>query len=546
MNALRVFLVLLVSTAACLGATVNNPLTTNAFMNAPSAGTIPVWNATAGKWSNATVAATTVWNATNTVFVSKSGNDTTAARGSYAPALTVAKAVSLAQAGDSVVVFPGQYDNCSNMLKQGVSYIGIGAPMLTWSNLSDTARGVGMFDDRWIGATTSAISGFRLRYGNLTGAVDVAAAPFISGFITNVRGAIVVTQAASRVTVNCWDAEAVIWGDNATNAAVVWHEGLATNCNYRFKWIRSIGANIDHGGEEEFFESNVVQTVKTSAFRTKGGGASFHCDLIEVPGCAFAAHMDASTTVADLNLSGDHWVGAIHVAGATNNLAGLFHGKVRVKEIQVRTNTTISGGLVLHGSGYWEWAMQKVSVIAGGPWTAPYVIDIPGNGTHIFNVQKATYSGNELVTGGWLNQRGSLGVARGSVMHWELDGGGGTTFGGIRSGGNGGSTATVVDFTGLTIHTTNGHAVTHASGKLKLSNYTISTHTNACVNTLTNGGVFHNVTLAPSQRAFWSFTADNNNYTNYIWGHVVQSKAATNRVTSQIGMLTTDPNVTAP
>src|SRR4051812_34274702 len=59
---------------------------------------------------------------TNTLFVAKSGNNSTAVRGqSSRPYLTITAAKNAATNGDTIAVYPGTY-NENNLLKAGVNY----------------------------------------------------------------------------------------------------------------------------------------------------------------------------------------------------------------------------------------------------------------------------------------------------------------------------------------------------------------------------------------------------------------------------------------
>lgn len=62
-------------------------------------------------------------NASNSVFVSKSGDDTTGARGDAAkPFLTLLRAKTNALAGDTIFVYPGIYTNHQSLLKSNVHW----------------------------------------------------------------------------------------------------------------------------------------------------------------------------------------------------------------------------------------------------------------------------------------------------------------------------------------------------------------------------------------------------------------------------------------
>lgn len=100
----------------------------------------------------------------NTVFVSKGGNDSTAQRCRLdLTFLTCAAAVSAANAGDTVYVWPGAYEG-TNLLKNGVNW-----------KLSDNATltsNSGIFDDHLAGAVTSNIDGGKFTVANSIGVIN--------------------------------------------------------------------------------------------------------------------------------------------------------------------------------------------------------------------------------------------------------------------------------------------------------------------------------------------------------------------------------------
>jgi hypothetical protein len=159
-------------------------------------------NSTAGgTGASSTNTSSTITNvAWNTVWVDATfGNDSTGLKNDATkPFLTINAAKNAASAGDRVFVRPGIYNSASNMLKNGVDWYGDQAT-LVYTNTTNNGPGWGILDDRWAGAVTSRVEGFKfVWHGGLpstNAAFQVCCVP------TNVLGAIVVTNPASVIYV---------------------------------------------------------------------------------------------------------------------------------------------------------------------------------------------------------------------------------------------------------------------------------------------------------------------------------------------------------
>lgn len=138
--------------------------------------------------------------AAQTLVVTKSGSDSTGTRGRLdKPFLTIGAAKTAASAGDSIVVYPGVYDE-HNLLKAGVNYYGIGQPVISNSLANADSTAYGIFDDRPVGATTNVINGFDLWWSSGTNfTVNTNTCAYTIGAV-NALGAFVITNAASTIT----------------------------------------------------------------------------------------------------------------------------------------------------------------------------------------------------------------------------------------------------------------------------------------------------------------------------------------------------------
>jgi hypothetical protein len=97
---------------------------------------------------------------TNFLVVSKAGSDSSGQRNNAGlPFATIAGAVSNAVSGDTVVVYPGIY-NDHDLLKTNVNFIGLpGADIVYVQTIAESTNSWGVFDDRHcLGGTTNTIA----------------------------------------------------------------------------------------------------------------------------------------------------------------------------------------------------------------------------------------------------------------------------------------------------------------------------------------------------------------------------------------------------
>lgn len=190
------FLLCLASLSAfAQGPIIRQPLTTNRVMNAPSDGTVPFWNATAGQWSNAIPNAATATNAQppstiltnisqtgaitnidegNKLYVRTNGNNSTAVRGrADKPWAHITNAFANSVAGDWIDVDGGTYNiptNTTSLAKTGIRWNFRGTKIT--SGLSADGDDRFLFDDFAGPVTDFAILGSGSFYiSNLLGRV---------------------------------------------------------------------------------------------------------------------------------------------------------------------------------------------------------------------------------------------------------------------------------------------------------------------------------------------------------------------------------------
>lgn len=137
------------------GGAISGPVTV-AYSGYPSAGNSEIANLA---YVQGQIAASIISevNTQNTLWLSLSGNDSTASRGKMnRPFSTPAGAFAAATAGDTVIVFPGTYTVTSTLLKNGLSWFLYPGVVFTHS-ISTSGRA--MFDDLGTSATAT-IAGY--------------------------------------------------------------------------------------------------------------------------------------------------------------------------------------------------------------------------------------------------------------------------------------------------------------------------------------------------------------------------------------------------
>ena len=157
------------------------------------------------------------------------GNDTTGTRGRFdKPFRNIDWAKTNASAGDLIYVRAGSYTN-NNLLKNEVNYWFDSGSVVVWTNtgtISGTLpQGAGIFDDRIPGAVTSVVAGHAV--------LKFHAAPTATtDYNTNLLGAIVTTNPASRISFSLDRIEAILVEQNAMAAVYIANCGrVYLKCN---------------------------------------------------------------------------------------------------------------------------------------------------------------------------------------------------------------------------------------------------------------------------------------------------------------------------
>lgn len=102
----------------------------------------------------------------NSLFVAKNGSDATGTRARLdLPFLTITAAVAAALAGDTIIIYPGDYDE-TDLLKNGVNYFFQSGAQVIYTGVSTT----GIFDDKGA-AVVSTIIGGHFKHPTTGGAI---------------------------------------------------------------------------------------------------------------------------------------------------------------------------------------------------------------------------------------------------------------------------------------------------------------------------------------------------------------------------------------
>lgn len=445
---------------------------------------------------------------TNVVWVSVAGNDATAARCRIdLPAQTVAKAKALAVAGDTVIVLPGTYYNCTNLLKGGVNWFGYGDVTLTYTNMTNTFDpGWGVFDDRYSGAVTSSISGFSIIHN--IGFPSTNALGQICCQNTNTFGAIVITNSTSQVSVSGNSIYMTMLQPRSQNS------GMAAisikNCrrtDIRFNSITN-DPNTYLAGIDDLGTPVIASAVGSGIYWELG---DVHADVKTISAQVYALWCNDTTGGTAANniwLTSDTIDGVFYVSGLGNVN---YRSWLQCKELRGGVNVDNAGKVYVNA--------QKVRVGAGVSLSA---------GTELwFRVEKLTAASYFLFQSG--------GVAWVNVDEFEdlgtVDPGlflrGGTNF--INGG-----------FMSLS----NGIGIRYEGGRSRVHGLTIDTSrsTNSCVMVRTNNLVLDGCTLVNTNTKF-SISSDVDATNNVrIYGSRGTSEA-TNKLPVLVGPWTVDTNV---
>lgn len=458
----------------------------------------------------------------NVLFVDTGGNNSTAVRGRRdLPYLTPVAAVSAAVAGDTVVCFPGNYVNATNLFKNGVNLLGYPGAWLSYTNRTND-RGVGILDDRWAGSggVTSVIYGFSLRHScgiNTTNAAQNG--PGLGP--TNIVGTFVVTNPLSFVqfTFDRIEFDQFTVGNEAAVLSLFNGRGFV-----RGNEIVDIGLNTRRviGFDPEFSED---VTAASDTIGTWWQSGEWHVDVKRNITSKYGMYMHAPTTndVGNFWYTGDYCFGKIYAATATLNPN--WKSWVKIKELQNTNGASCSLLSVGTGMGKFYLTFDKLG-------SSGQAFDMDGGLEVWLTAQKV--SGRT----GWLDV--PEGILHAQVQHFEDTG---AVDRGIYVRGG------TLELSGLTCTVTNvtGSAVEFVSGAAAIAGMRMSTvnSTNSPVVVGTNGLVLAHSTLLAGSGSFSVQSRTNITATNQTVNlqSVVMNKSLTNSITGLVGPWTVDANV---
>ncbi len=456
----------------------------------------------------------------NTVFVDAvNGSDTTGTRGDATkPFLTVNAAKNAATEGDTVFVRPGTYNSASNILKNGVNWYGDRAT-LVYTNTTNNGPGWGILDDRWAGAITSRVEGFKfLWHGGLPGtnsAFQLCCVP------TNVLGCIVVTNPASVIHVQSPGIDYAVLDNHAQGVGAV----HVKNCerfesNIGFIYDIHLRTNyvvgLDDLGDPIMSGSNGTGYYWEAS---GGGGAHFNGNVVE--GRLYGCWWNAPST----STTGNVWMTMHELRGTwyTSTTGGGPNASWRTwQDIYEMRDANIIGG----GKHY-------VRTMKGGAPSGVAAWDVSGAAGELWlTAQKL--SGNNYL----FRQRDAY-VSHVEVMDWEDTGG--TSEAAIRVDGSG------------TLYVGQGHAVmtnrefllmSTGTTKVTLDSLKVVSHsTNSHVRANTNGLTLRNCEFLGTNSHFSITASVNATNTVRVLG-TYATTTATNKVTVAGGPFTVDSTLT--
>lgn len=468
----------------------------------------------------------------NTLFVSKSGNDSTGARGSLNTYLTIGAAVAAAQAGDVVHVYPGVYAE-NNLLKVGVNYFGEPGADIVYLQVTTNDAGFGIFDDRPIGPTTNVITwNGLLQFTGLTN-VDLNTTALTIGNIVQTNFTSFITLNGNRI---------LITGGGAG-------QELAALSFYGGKWAVMANEISDPFFQQKINTSNhITHGAKTANSKTDaivwqyGTGSVAVRNLIQVNNYGMwgneVAFATQGQTNSEMYFNFEKMLSTIYIDCGSTNYKSWIIGK----DLELPTNSTaIQNGSALKyfGGGKHYVSLQKLGdvdntqPIVAGTSALALVSDsaMPASNQMVWaDIQKisasncwvSVFSGNL-----WLN-----------VKQFEDLG---TVSNGIYTTSN----ATVsIDFQNMKV--LNGPAVNHGGIRTDLYNGIIDTSTGAATNdypvflSASNCYLHNLVLLSPaSTQPIYASTVQ----TNGIYGQVMANNNTNHLIQfSPLGTWTVDAN----
>jgi hypothetical protein len=298
----------------------------------------------------------------NLLFVDVGGTNATAKKGRRdLPYRDPVAAKNAAVAGDTVVVFPGIYTT-NSLLKNGVNWYGYPGAVLNFID-NGTGAGRGIFDDRDSGSCTSTIWGaFDIRYSTgLTGYnVGLNTITPNPTNVANLRGAICITNALSKVTLNCSSIAVTSLVNVGTIAGVYVQNCTEVHVNCP-RIVDPIYTNTFYIGDDDA-ATPVFGSSTMAGVWWRAGPTYITADEIRVASQAIYAVEPAGTTVTN-NL----WVTAAHIENNQSQhliyLVGLtpyYKVWIDAKDI-IANNSGGSGGLGFYGEGRYYIKAEKIA-----------------------------------------------------------------------------------------------------------------------------------------------------------------------------------------
>lgn len=458
----------------------------------------------------------------NSLYVSKSGSDGTGTRGRIdKPFLTINAAKNVAQAGDTIFVGPGLY-NENNLLTNGVNYI-LDGVTLYWMMTDATATGSrGIFDDRWTGPTTNSITGnFDIICSNGTNyIVDDIHAPTSAGS-TQSFGGIVITNATTYFNIE---------GRRffTENYAVTYAAICAVNGESHFKFdsLTPIRDTLSTPYTIEGEEASQELSQQGSGVLWILG--ELYVDIKHIGRVGQYSFWPEEPAGLHTN---NMWVNCELVEAKIYNLASspTYRSWYNIKEL--KTVEENGAALDIYGGAVYYKGDKISDTRAAGI----NIGSIAGNTKAWIEVQKVGTKSLGLTVNA---SGGKTTEAYVNIMHFE-DNGGATNFIAV----NGGS-AWIEGQYGLM---TNGGCVYHTGGNATIKGYTFDTRTTDSATkrpvTVTANGLRLQdcILLAPtSANSIYAPTAKNVG----IYGHVMGSKTNSPNITlTPLGAFTVDANL---
>jgi hypothetical protein len=248
---------------------------------------------------------------TNFLVVSKAGNDQSGRRNNQGlPFATIAAAVSNACPGDTVVVYPGTY-NDHDLLKTNVNFIGLPGADIVYAVTSTNTPGWGISDDRHsLGGTTNYIEWpgriVMIGYTNILPIAVDDGGSFVNSLNPGTQGPICVTNPATQINVTV--------GKLGMSKA----QGTSGSCIYYQNGRRS------HFTVGEMFDPNDGFSIADDGF---GNGFTSAC-------------------------SGISWgIGDLYVNCDENNANGAY-GILWIEPTGLHTNSLYYRGKAMHSKAY--------------------------------------------------------------------------------------------------------------------------------------------------------------------------------------------------